>query len=81
MGMWRGGVSTKQLKVLDLGIKTVVLSVSGAGQGVNQTEHNLEEKLRNLSIEMHSRLSQLYEDGKENARVMLDEGLANHLNL
>ncbi|XP_077327633.1 asialoglycoprotein receptor 1-like isoform X2 [Lithobates pipiens] len=35
------------------------------GQGVNQTERNLEEKLRNLSIEVHSTLSQLYQDDSQ----------------
>ncbi|XP_073479491.1 asialoglycoprotein receptor 1-like isoform X2 [Aquarana catesbeiana] len=43
----------------------IILIVTITRQGVNQTEHNLEEKLRNLSIEMHSRLSQLYEDDSQ----------------
>ncbi|XP_072255294.1 asialoglycoprotein receptor 1-like [Pyxicephalus adspersus] len=40
----------------------IILIITMTRQGVNQTERSLEMKLRNLSIEVHSRVDQLYVD-------------------
>ncbi|XP_073479487.1 asialoglycoprotein receptor 1-like [Aquarana catesbeiana] len=45
----------------------IILIVTITRQGVGETEHSLEVKLRNMSIEVHSRVDQLYE---ENSRMM-----------